>query len=201
MVYTQVKIGFGIYTSENRVYDYPMGDDSNALRLGKSVYTYGLLDNPTQNNWYHWYYFVDTDETLYSNGIADYIELHATKINSWIHLKNIERFLTEYTQNEYEYGVTYNAHTLFGDAIVHKIIINTWNYGVRVSTVNLYPQGDKSRELKFGKAIFTKGLPNNPTQNDWYHMYYYVNGDYAYSGNDNSNYVQVWVKLREAECV
>eukprot|EP01083_Nonionella_stella_P265096 898432_1 len=179
--------------------DYPMGDSVNSLKLGRAVFTYDLLSNPTDTNWYQYYYNTDNDAKTWSNGLSDCVLLYVRKINSWQSvgtLANIENLLAdnEYPSTKYEYGILYNS-------LIHKVIINRWNVGIRVSTVDSFPQGDDSNALTFGKVIFTKGLRDSLTSNDWYQYYHTVNGDVFRGSNGVSNSVSVFVKQRESMCV
>ncbi len=138
--------------------DYPMGDNSDTLKLGKTVFTYGLNDNPTNNNWYHYYYLNHNDYMYFSNNIQDYVPLYARKINEWIQagtLRDIgvsgqyQEPISGYSINDYEYGIEYNS-------LIHRVMITGWNRGLRVSTIDSYPMGDNSNSLQFGKTVFTK---------------------------------------------
>lgn len=59
----------------------------------------------------------------------------------------------KYDPLQYEFGVIYNG---CGINYIHPIIINTWNVGSRLSTIDDYPMGDAQTSLKFGGTVFTK---------------------------------------------
>eukprot|EP01084_Bolivina_argentea_P142241 249889_1 len=183
------------------VNNYPMGDNANQLRLGRTIYTYDLDGNPTRNNWYHYYYFTDTDSVYFANGNHDCLNLYMRRINQWQQVGVLSDIVSTnepilgYSILEYEYAIEYNH-------MIHKVIINGWNQGFRVSTINSYPMGDDSNSLRFGKTIFTKGLIGNENQNDWYQKYLLVNGDnHWFSVGVVQNSVSVFAKPRESMCV
>mmetsp|Transcript_62319 Transcript_62319/g.99102 ORF Transcript_62319/g.99102 Transcript_62319/m.99102 type:complete len:225 (-) Transcript_62319:123-797(-) len=88
-------------------------------------------------------------------------------------LNGIEKLVEQYSTLEYEFGVQYN--TALG--CVHKVIFNAWNRGIRMSTLHSYPMGDNSKQLKYGRVVWTKGLDDYPDKTKWYHHYIYETGD------------------------
>lgn len=103
-------------------------------------------------------------------------------------LKDLDKLWQEYDPLKYTYGVLYNS------VIPHEVIFNHWNKGIRMSTLHSYPMEDDSRKLKFGRAVFTKGLDDTDDKENWYHYYYYVYGNQMRGSNGNANTVKIAVK-------
>lgn len=117
-----------------------------------------------------------------------------TKLDSkkWVHrgtLSDLESLVQQYPPTEYRYGVKYN-HTL---GCVHELIFNSWNCGIRVSTLHSYPMGDSAKSLKYGRTIFTKGLNDAADKSKWYQHYILENGDTYRSSNGEAN-SQIWIR-------
>ena len=105
-------------------------------------------------------------------------------------LNDIEKLVKQYSPLQYQFGIRYN-HTL---GCVHQLIFNSWNRGIRISTLNSYPMGDNGKTLQFGRTVFTKGLDEAQDKSKWYQHYYLENGDKYYSSNGVVNPV-VFVRL------
>ena len=98
-------------------------------------------------------------------------------------LNDIEELVKTYHPTEYEYGVRFN-HTL---GCVHQLIFNSWNRGMRLTTLYSYPMGDTATALKFGRTVFTKGLDDAADKNVWYQHYIYESGSAYRSSNGVAN--------------
>ncbi len=95
-------------------------------------------------------------------------------------MNDYQEVLKKYPYTEYQYGVFYNG-------IIHQVCINTWNKGVRISTIHTYPQGDNAKDLKEGRTVWTKDTNDaESNKGDWYHQY--TTADFKpYGSNGNMN--------------
>ena len=98
------------------------------------------------------------------------------------------KIMKKYPLTKYEWGVQYNT------VGPRKVIINYWNRGVRITVDTFYPQGDNSKQLKFGTTVFTRGLDDYEDKNTWYQHYYYLNSDKFYSSNGKMDHLAVFVR-------
>ena len=66
----------------------------------------------------------------------------------------------------YEYGTNYNGYS------IKPLVINTWNRGIRISTVSLMPSGDNAKTMKPYRILWTKNTDDAESkEGEWYHQY------------------------------
>lgn len=162
--------------------NYPQGDNINSLEFGTALFTKDL-DGQTPGQWLHNYY--RNNAPVWSNGVADGVQVYRRqRADAWQELgtmSQLENIVATHPATDWTYGVTYNT----ARESVHEIFVNSWNRGIRVSAVPLYPQGDNVNSLTFGTTVFTKGC-DGENADDWTQRYYQGNNVAWSNGNVNS---------------
>ena len=158
---------------------------------------------PNIQDWSLYSYEIYNTINGHRTGSEDYstVPLLAQASNPWIEigkLEDIEVLSGIYPYTEYQYGVAYNS-IYFG--FVHPVTINSWNTGIRISTIWNYPMGDTPNPFfNFGKIIFTKGINGSlftvNSLSDWYLHYRYIrNYEYHATVADGiANNVTIYVR-------
>lgn len=107
--------------------------------------------------------------TLTGGGSADALHTHAAAAvaNPWVavgQLADYDTVLTTHPRAEYEWAIGYN-----GD--IRPVTVTVWNIGVRIATIEKYPQGDNAGSLTWGHTVFTRGLQGESATN-WTQRYW-----------------------------
>lgn len=172
----------------------PQGDTSTSLSWGTVVFTRDLTDQ-TPGVWQHNYYRVAY------NGVASFQSSNSGNMDTvvvyvrplytqWINaglFANFDAIRANYSDLEYEYGVSYNG-------ALSRAFINQWNVGIRVSLYPFYPQGDVSTTLTFGTTVITRGLNGAANANLFYANYYTWPWTLNGGNGDITNSVSVFVR-------
>lgn len=144
--------------------------------------------------------FANNDGMFETVGNVEYVVVFAAtqvikaSTRTWTHigiLKEIETLVKEYPATIYEYGIRYN-HIL---GTVHQVIFNSWNRGIRITTLHSYPMGDTATGLKYGRTVLTKGLADAADASKWYQHYIYEEGDTYRTSNGEADHVLIFVRM------
>eukprot|EP00040_Diaphanoeca_grandis_P011673 m.59872 g.59872 ORF g.59872 m.59872 type:complete len:426 (-) comp22770_c0_seq1:377-1654(-) len=103
---------------------------------------------------------------------------------------------TFFPSTSYDLGVKFNSGVL---GAIHKVTVNSWNRGIRVTVDDMYPQGDDGSTMVLGTAVFCKGLDDIDSTLTWKHFYYHqaASGQYVCrTSNGEQKQLRVYAKLR-----
>ena len=177
---------------------YPQGDNGASMIFGTTVFFEGTND---ASSWKHYYYQQNAKGKVvksFQNGGISGVKVFAKKRSTpWVKagkLSSLDELIKKYPSSKYDYAVKYN---LSPHGHIHKVTINSWNKGSRITVYPMYPQGDSGASFEFGTAVFVKGTSESSSQ---WTQYYYKQDDNSkyvkYHSNGNANGVQFFVSAR-----
>ena len=181
---------------------YPHGDNGRSLRFGTTVFFHGTGG---QSHTYQQYYYKQVSTGLYKNyggngngaGVSFWVSERRHPWKQVGTLKTLPTVASKYPSDKYDWAVQYNAIS----GAMHKVTVNSWNVGVRVTVAPLYPQGDTASSMTFGTTTFVRGTHDSKGA-AWTQYYYKQNSKgmlYRWAGNGNRHSgVRMYAIKREA---
>lgn len=103
-------------------------------------------------------------------------------------IKEINNILQLYPVTEYMYGIVYNSPK------IERIVISTWNRGLRIFIRDFYAQGDDGKNLSRGTTLFTYKTDDPQSRVGFYHRYVTTEFKETYNPNKINNELPLYVK-------